>query len=338
MRDLLSWNLSLGRWGGIHVRLHVFFLLFALIALNFSWQEQMFPFGVACLGLLLVSTLAHEFGHCAAAYHVGGGADQILLWPLGGLAHVNVSQDPQNEFVTSIVGPLVNAVACVPLGLAVTLMGGNVLTLLNPLVPPVPVGPEAITPLLVVEVAFWMNFLLAWVNLLPAFPLDGSRIWRAVLWPKTGYRTAVLLVVRAAKVVAFGLCIAAWLVHTDHPDAWLPLLLLAMLVFFAAKQEAERLNDSEPAESSFAYDFSQGYTSLERQMHGRSRDPGPMRRWLDRRREERARRQQQIEQDEERRVDEILARLHSGGREGLSAEDRALLDRVSARYRGRQRG
>jgi hypothetical protein len=57
---------------------------------------------------------------------------------------------------------------------------------------------------------------------------------------------------------------------------------------------------------------------------------------LDERREARAERQRQIEVEEERRVDDILARLHETGLQNLSAEDRALLDRVSARYRNRQ--
>ncbi|HEX3869942.1 MAG TPA: site-2 protease family protein, partial [Pirellulales bacterium] len=197
---------------------------------------------------------------------------------------------------------------------------------------------DSLTPLAIVQAAFWMNFILAWVNLLPAFPLDGSRFLRALLWPRYGYRSAVSLVVGAAKIVAFLMFVAGVSVYNSYPFATLPLLLASVFLFFAAKQEAERLNDSEPSEASFNYDFSQGYTSLERQLQGRSREPGPVRRWLEKRREERARRQQLLEQDEERRVDEILARLHTCGRDGLSAEDRALLDRVSARYRGRQRG
>jgi hypothetical protein len=118
----------------------------------------------------------------------------------------------------------------------------------------------------------------------------------------------------------------------------LPLILLAVFLYFAAKQEAERLQDSDPGDGSFGYDFSQGYTSLERQFQPPQREPGFIRRWLEQRREQRAMRRQLIEQEEERRVDEVLARLHLHGRDGLSPEDRSLLDRVSARYRNRMRG
>ena len=63
-----------------------------------------------------------------------------------------------------------------------------------------------------------------------------------------------------------------------------------------------------------------------------------MRQWLDNRREARRLRQKQIEEQDDQRMDEVLARLHEVGRDALSDEDRALLDRVSARYRNRQQG
>jgi Zn-dependent protease len=338
MRELLSWNLSLGRWGGVQVRLHVFFLLFVLVAVNYGLQKDLLGYVSMCLVVLFLSALAHEFGHCVAAWRVGGTADQVLLWPLGGMSHVNASQDPQSELLTALAGPITNLSICVPAGLAVLLLDGELAPLCNPFKPPVPVGAEPLSALLLAETTYWINFVLAIINILPGFPLDGGRALRALLWNRCGYRTSVLYVVLAAKITAVVLCIVAWWVYDTSPFALIPLVLIAIFLFFAAKQEADRLHDSEPADSSFGYDFSQGYTSLERQMQTRTREPGPVRRWLDRRREERARRQLQIEQDEERRVDEILARLHSAGRDGISAEDRALLDRVSARYRSRQRG
>jgi hypothetical protein len=194
--------------------------------------------------------------------------------------------------------------------------------------------------------AFWINWLLTLVNgLLPAFPLDGSRWLRALLWPKHGYRTAVQLVVRAAKVTALLLFVLAWLLRDTGQDPnptvspTLPLALFAVFLFFSARHESERLLDSDTGETGFGYDFSQGYTSLEKfHQPPRAREPGPLKRWLEARRASRMLRQQEIEDEEERRVDEVLARLHEHGRDGITADDRALLDRVSARYRNRQRG
>ena len=78
MRDLLSWNLSLGRWGGVQIRVHVFFLLFVLVALHFASigaNEKLFWETAAVLAIFLTSVLAHEIGHCLAAWRLGGSAD-----------------------------------------------------------------------------------------------------------------------------------------------------------------------------------------------------------------------------------------------------------------------
>jgi Zn-dependent protease len=338
MRDLLSWNLSLGRWRGVHVRLHVFFLLFALVALHFGAREDLLPYTAAALAILFVSALLHELGHCVAAWKVGGTADQILLWPLGGLSHVNVSQDPQAELVTALAGPLVNLSICALLAPLLVLTKADVLVLLNPFNPPVS-GINVVTARDCLGFAFWCNWLLAVVNFLPAFPLDGGRALRALLWKPYGFRTAVEVVVRSAKVTALFLWIAALLVWEVYPFASLPLAIFGLFLFFSAKQEFERLHDQESSEALFGYDFSQGYTSLEKHHQApRRQAPGPIRKWLAARRAARLERQIQREAEEERRVDEILARLHERGLDGLSDEERSLLDRVSARYRNRQRG
>jgi stage IV sporulation protein FB len=125
----------------------------------------------------------------------------------------------------------------------------------------------------------------------------------------------------------------------EHPlvPAWLPLTLLLLYVFFATRHEFLRLGEEERDGDLIGYDFSQGYTSLESGVEQtRRRGPGPIRRWLRRRREEKHRRNREIEVEEERRVDEILARVKDAGMQSLSPEERALLQRVSVRYRNRQ--
>jgi Zn-dependent protease len=338
MRDLLGWNISLGRWSGIRVRLHVFFLLLAIFALHLGRQNGMLLYAVAAIGVLLASAIAHEIGHCVAARRRGGSVDQVIVWPLGGLAHVNLSYDPAEERITAAAGPLVNAMICVISAVALTAMREDVVPFLNPLVPPAPVG-DGLTAADALQLAFWVNWLLLVVNLVPAYPLDGGRLLRAVLWPKFGYRTSVIRVAQLARLTAVALWIAAFLLRDIYPFAMLPLALLGVFLFFSAKQEVERLKDRETDDALFGYDFSQGYTSLERSFEEPKQKPpsGPVRQWIESRREARAERQQQIEKDEDRRVDEVLARLHEYGRDALSDEDRALLDRVSARYRNRER-
>jgi stage IV sporulation protein FB len=191
------------------------------------------------------------------------------------------------------------------------------------------------------KLTFWVNWVLVLVNLIPAFPLDGGYISRAVWRNWVDYRTAGQVVTVSGKVVALMLCILAWLTWEQGPTKlvvpeWVLFASLAILLYFFAKQEMARLDEVELEDE--LYDFSQGYTSLERHFDRPRRDGGPssLRRWLAHRQEARVRKQKMIEEEEERRVDEILMRLHEGGMTGLSSKDRALLDRVSARYRNRQ--
>lgn len=340
MRDLLSWNISLGRWAGVQIRLHVFFVLFALVAVLFGpagTNQKLLWETAAVLAIFLVSVLAHEIGHCVAARRCGGVVEQVVLWPLGGLTQVNASQDPQSEWFTAITGPLVNLAGCLLL-LPVLLMDERSLpTLLNPLFPPV--NAEGLTWLNACEWFFWTNWLLFLVNFVPALPFDLGRVVRAWLWTHHDFRTGVVLAARVAQVTALGFWIAAGLIYRsgEYQFATLPFALVGVLLFFGAKQEIDRLYEADSEDAMFGYDFSQGYTSLEKAAPSRRSSPSPVRKWLDDRRARRIERQRQLEADEERRVDEVLVRLHQLGMHGLSDDERALLNRVSARYRNRLR-
>jgi Zn-dependent protease len=339
MRDLLSWNLSLGRWGGVQVRLHVFFLLFAAVALYLSARansDKLLWETAAVLAILFVSVLAHELGHCLAARRVGGTAEQILLWPLGGLTQVHVSHEPQSEWLTAGAGVVVNLAICLLVAPVLIVNHSHLAALLNPLLPPVV---DELTWRNACEWVFWVNWLLALVNLLPALPFDGGRALRAMLWMHHEFRHGVVLAARVAQVTAIFLFLVACVLmrSADYSFAALPFALVGILLFFGAKQEIDRLYDAETEDALFGYDFSQGYTSLEKTAPPRKPQVGPLRKWLEERRANKLRRQQQLEADEERRVDEVLLRLHQFGMHNLSEEERALLNRVSARYRNRLR-
>lgn len=342
MRDLLSWNLSLGRWGHVQVRLHVFFLLLAAVALHFSSQsnnDALLWETSAVLAILFFSVLAHEAGHCLAASRVGGSVDQILLWPLGGLTQVHIAHDPQSELFTALGGIMVNLLVCLVLAPLLVVHGGlmGLVQLMNPLLPP---AADELGWLNAAQWTFWINWLLALVNLLlPACPFDMGRIARAMLWMYHDFRTGVLWAARIAQVTAVGLWFAALMLmrSSELSFAALPFALIGFLLFFSAKQEIDRLYDTESDEAEFGYDFSQGYTSLEKAAHPRKAQAGPLKKWLEERRANRLKRQQQLEADEERRADEVLLRLHQVGLHSLSDEERALLNRVSARFRNRLR-
>lgn len=327
------------------VRLHVFFVLFAVVALHLATQgpdNHLFWLTVVCLGLLLASLLAHEFAHCFAARKFGGGADQIVIWPLGGLAQPSVPHDPQQEFWIALAGPLANLAACVVVSPLLTILyRHSLVSLLNPLAPPM--GADgALSGQVVLTWTFWINWLLAVVNLLPAYPLDGGRALRAIVWATTkhSFRESAALTARVAKLTAVGLWVAAFLANgsAEYSFAFLPLLLIGVFLFFGARQESDRLGEQESEDALFGYDFSQGYTSLEKTLAPpRKQRPGPIKKWLADKRAARLLQQQRLEAEEERRVDEVLARLHEQGAHALTEDDQALLARVSARYRNRQR-
>jgi stage IV sporulation protein FB len=343
MRDWSFWSVSLGRFAGVQVRLHAFFLLFALailfMASGGAHADLLAPCALA-LAVLLVSVLLHELAHGIAAQRVGGHVDELVLGPLGGLAPMVVPSQPQLQLIVAVAGPLVN-MGLVFVSMMCLLIAGNgesVPSFLNVIVNIDPgADPWGVTA---VKLLFWINWVLLLANLLPAPPFDGGTVLRSVLWPFVGYRQSVLIVARVAKITALVLCVAAWFVpsppeHLHVPPYWLPIVMIAIVLYFSAKAEVERLHERELSEEWLGFDFSQQFADDEDPPEPRRRDPGIIQRWLEKRRAARLRRQQLEEEEEEWRADDILARLHSSGMRSLSAEDRAILQRVSQRYRNR---
>src|SRR6185436_7116482 len=101
------WSLSLGRWAGVTVYVHVFFLLFAALALAFTLPEpELVVAGSITVGVLLVSVLAHELGHSLAALRVGGRVDAIVIGPVGGLLPPRVPDEPEIHLFVALFGPI----------------------------------------------------------------------------------------------------------------------------------------------------------------------------------------------------------------------------------------
>lgn len=348
MRDHSQWSVSLGRWAGVQVRLHLFFLLFAAFTFYLGWiagqpnHSQYLWIAALSISVLAVSVLAHEWGHVWAAHRLGIPVDQIVLWPLGGMATPERPRDPPADLIIQVAGPLANlalATVCLP---PLLMHDPNVVVgLVNPLQPVNLVEGEVM--IVAWKLTFWINWTLAVVNAFPTFPFDGGRILRALLlwrWGEARRQRATFVVSLVAQAGAVLLLVAAWLTREWQPmsllPTWFALVLLAIFLFFSAQHE--RLKPPPPAandDQPFGYDFSQGYTSLERSYDEAHDEVGPITRWIEERREARQRRQQEIELDEDRRMDELLQRISVQGLESLSLEERSLLERVSARYRQR---
>ncbi|MCI0704230.1 MAG: site-2 protease family protein, partial [Planctomycetia bacterium] len=129
MRDPMSWSVPVFRAFGIPVRLHIFFIII-VIGLFFrqillSQYEDVWWLDIVLLTVvvLFVSVLLHEFGHCFGARYVGGEARDILIWPLGGLATLDVPHRWGALFITTLAGPAVNILICIVCTIALVSAG-----------------------------------------------------------------------------------------------------------------------------------------------------------------------------------------------------------------------
>jgi Zn-dependent protease len=185
---------------GITVFLHWSWFLVAIYEINArgrSYSSVVFNV-LEYLGLFLI-VLLHEFGHSLACRQVGGHADQIVLWPLGGVAYVDPPARPGATLWSIVAGPLVN-VALMPVFLILGSLGRsmgwadsmpNVYALLR-------------------SIAF-INFGLLIFNILPIYPLDGGQILRSLLWFVMGRARSLMVatVLGFVGVVAF-IALALW--------------------------------------------------------------------------------------------------------------------------------
>jgi Zn-dependent protease len=309
MRDPFTWSLTVGRIAGVTVRLHLLFLLFVGFWLVFTFLEA--PTGerasatwrVLCLvAMLFGCVLLHEFGHCAGARKVGGWADEVVLWPLGGLAFVRVPHTPYHQLVATICGPVVNLVLGL-MSLAVLLTAGFRPGSYALVIAPVQTlsGQQVSTgwPFWV-GAFFTINATLFSFNLLPAFPMDGGRILRDILWWQGTYREATRMAVQVAKITAIAMVVVGIYLGLK---GWLTvdrvLLLLAAWVYLNAELENQRVLYSEAA----SILWSHGEEEISEETPSPKRRPGLIERWKQRLKERSEERARRARQEEERLLD-----------------------------------
>jgi Zn-dependent protease len=131
------------------------------------------------MSMLFGTVLLHEFGHALSCKAMGGIAERIILWPLGGIAFVSPPMNPWAWLVTTACGPLVNAVLW-PLFWWINTYG-------LPMIAP-SLSDTALAYLVVICGAMeWINKALLLFNLIPAYPMDGGRLLQEILWFIVGY-------------------------------------------------------------------------------------------------------------------------------------------------------
>jgi Zn-dependent protease len=190
--DFLSLGLPIGRYFGIPVRLH--FTLFIFAYWRVSAYADVFGVGLALAFVVgfYVCILLHEFGHALAARWCGGDANEILLWPLGGLAMVRPPYHPTAHLISTVAGPFVTLVLWLGLTAAVMAMRG---WMTQP-------STAVVFVYNLCNLLAWWNFILLIFNLLPIFPMDGGRILRDVIWHWMRAERATEIAVWVSRVLA----------------------------------------------------------------------------------------------------------------------------------------
>ena len=218
---------------GIDLRLHITFpliLLWAAIQFGLLAGELSSAFfGVVAVSILFVLVTLHELGHSFAAQHYGIEVKRIVLTPIGGVAQLgDIPDKPVQELVIAIAGPAVNLIIAVLMGLAVFGLGINLTDSLLSLG-----NMSGFSFSTLFAYIFVSNIFLALFNLLPAIPMDGGRVLRALLALKLDYVQATTIATAVGRMVA-GLMGRYGLYSGNFF-----LILIAMFVFLTGRQETK---------------------------------------------------------------------------------------------------
>ncbi len=230
----MKWSFKIATVAGTQVRIHItFFMLLAFVAM----QGTSGGHGAAGAldAILFVSSaffcvLLHEFGHVFAARGYGIRTPDITLLPIGGIARLErMPRKPSHELVVAICGPLVNVAIAAAIMLA---LGLNMV-----------LRPEYAfeRPGHFWEKLMTWNMLMVAFNMIPAFPMDGGRVLRALLAMFTDYGKATRWAATIGQGIA--LSVALWMLLSGNFQPIL--MLIAFFIFMAAGQEAAAVTQEE---------------------------------------------------------------------------------------------
>jgi Zn-dependent protease len=221
----MKWSWKIGEFAGISVYMHATFLLLLGWVAFTHWQDEQslaaVVSGVAFVLALFACVVAHEYGHALTARRYGIRTREITLLPIGGVARLErMPDDPRQELWVALAGPAVNVV------IAAGLLAWLLIT--SSLVPvdQIDVGRGSFLERLMVVNLFLMGF-----NLLPAFPMDGGRVLRAVLAQRMEYTRATHVAANVGQGMAFLFGFAGLF---GNPM----LLFIAFFVWIGAAQES----------------------------------------------------------------------------------------------------
>jgi len=221
----MFWSINIGTVAGTVVRVHITFLLFLVfigVAGYVAGGAQAAMNTLVFIVLLFLCVLLHEFGHIFTARAFGVATPDVTLLPIGGVARLErIPENPREEFLIAIAGPLVNVAIALILMVffGANLSGRNLALVEQPQV-------SLVDRLAVV------NLFLAIFNMIPAFPMDGGRVLRALLSIRLGFTRATQVAASIGQFVAFAL---GFLGLFGNPL----LIFIAIFVYLAAASEAQ---------------------------------------------------------------------------------------------------
>ena len=219
----MKWSYRIAKISGIDIRSHLTFLLLPAILGYAGWRDAGWPGAVgevSFIAALFFCVLLHEFGHALAGRRYGIRTPDITLLPIGGVARMErIPDKPSMELVIAVAGPAVNVAIALVLG-GVLMLTGGILS-----------GPEN-TPRVMLHNLLLVNCGLIVFNMIPAFPMDGGRVLRALLAMKFSHLGATRVAARTGQVLACGFAVLGFF---GNPM----LLLIALFVFNGAQEELQ---------------------------------------------------------------------------------------------------
>ncbi len=345
----------MGRWSGVPLQVHVFFLLFAAVVFCVEWhigQRAGIASGTALATVLIVffSALFHELAHAFATVNLGGRVEELVITPWGGPSKLISPIQPKSRLVVHAAGPFLNGMVFLICAVLLTFTGQTTFAaLVNPLDPHLFIA--GVPEISLLKIAAWVNFQMMVVNLLPVYPFDGTRMIRAAVLTYNP-RASLLRLESALMGIGIGtglvLFLFAWM-FSDYnvgfvQPTWFILICAGILLIFAARynfhceiteaqNELGLLDELVDYESLYDYDDADEETS---EQYLDEFEDELISDWLKDQRSKSENAERSIELEEERQVDRILEKLHRKGIEALSDEERAFLNRISLQYRRRR--
>lgn len=225
---MLKWSLYMGSFSGIRLYIHWTFLLLIGWGLIGDIARRGFPEGLLTVAFILAAFLCvtlHEFGHAITARKYRIRTKNITLLPIGGLANMErMPKDPLHEFKVAIAGPMVNVFLAIILYIIISI-ADKVPS------PEEMKSIEGVTSRWFLFHLFVVNALLALFNLLPAFPMDGGRVFRALLSLRMSRHRATRISAQVGQFIAILFVFIGLFFH-------LFLVFIGIFIFLGANAES----------------------------------------------------------------------------------------------------